>query len=195
MLFDKTIECDIHSVASTDHRWCSVLITFAEIERGPGYWKFNKSLLKDLAYVNQINTLVDNHAAGVENKSDYQIEWELLKVKIRVFTRSYSKQKSIHNKNALLKLYNELNDSDSALAANPARVAAQSKRDQIKMEIELFEQQKSRAAQVRARVKWVEEGEKNTKYFLNLEKSRANSKIMEKVIDKNGHTITNKQIL
>ena len=52
MLFDKTIECDIHSVASTDHRSCSVLITFAENERGPGYWKFNKSLLKDLAYVN-----------------------------------------------------------------------------------------------------------------------------------------------
>ena len=143
-----------------------------------------------MAYVHRINTLIDNHTAGLENKSDYQIEWELLKVKIRDFTRSYSKQKSIHNKNALLKLYNELNDSDSALAANPARVAAQSKRDQIKIKIELLEQQKSRAAQVRARVKWVEEGEKNTKYFLNLEKSRANSKIMEKVTDENGHTIT-----
>ena len=165
MLFDKTTECNIHSVTSTDHRGCSVLIKFAEIERGPGYWKFNNSLLKGLVYVNQINTLIDNHAAGLENKSDYQIERELLKVKIRDFTRSYSKQKSIHNKNTLLKLYSELNDSDSTLAANPACVAAQSKRDQIKMEIELFEQQKSRAAQVRARVKWVEEGEKNTKYF------------------------------
>jgi len=41
MCFDKTIECNIHSVASTDHRGCSVLVKFAEIERGPGYWKFN----------------------------------------------------------------------------------------------------------------------------------------------------------
>ena len=95
MLFDKTIEWNIHSVASTDHRGCSLLIKFAEIERGPGYWKFNNSLLKDLAYVHRINTLIDNHTAGLENKSDYQIEWELLKVKIRDFTRSYSKQKSI----------------------------------------------------------------------------------------------------
>ena len=39
--FDKTIECNIQSVASTDHRGCSVLFKFAEIERGPGYWKFN----------------------------------------------------------------------------------------------------------------------------------------------------------
>ena len=59
-------------------------------------------------------------------------------------------------------------------------------RDQVKIKIELLEQQKSRAAQVRARVKWVEEGEKNTKYFLNLEKSRANSKIMERVTDDKG---------
>ena len=36
----------------------------------------------------------------------------------------------------------------------------------------------------------MEEGEKKTVYFLNLEKSRANSKIMEKVTDENGHTIT-----
>ena len=157
MLFDRTIECNIHSIASTDHRGCSVLIKFAEIERGPGYWKFNNFLLKDLAYVHRINTLIDNHTAGLENKSDYQIEWELLKVKIRDFTRSYSKQKSIHNKNTLLKLYSELNDSDSTLAANPACVAAQSKRDQIKIKIKLFEQHKSRAAQVRARVTWVEE--------------------------------------
>ena len=42
---------------------------------------------------------------------------------------------------------------------------------------------------MRARVRWVEGGEKNTKYFLNLEKSKANSKIMEKVTDENGHTV------
>ena len=86
-------------------------------------------------------------------------------------------------------MYSELIDSDSALAANPGCVAAQSKRDQIQIKLELFEPQNSRAAQVRARVKWVEVGEKNTKYFLNLEKSRANSKIMEKVTDENGHTV------
>ena len=71
---------NIHSIAATDHRGCSVSIKFTEIERGPGYWKFNNSLPKDLAYVNQMNTLIDNHTAGLENKSDYQIEWELLKV-------------------------------------------------------------------------------------------------------------------
>ena len=87
-------------------------------------------------------------------------------------------------------MYGKLNDTDSALAANPECVATQNQRDQVKIKTELFEQQKSRAAQVRARVKWVEEGEKNTKYFLNLEKSRANSKIMERVTEDKGRTFT-----
>ena len=43
---------------------------------------------------------------------------------------------------------------------------------------------------MRARVKWVEEEEKNTKYFLNLEKSRTNSKIMERVTDDKAWTFT-----
>ena len=180
MSFDKTIECNIHSVASTDHRGCSVLVKFAEIERGPGYWKFNNSLLKDTIFVNQMNTVTDNHAAGLDSKSDNQLEWELQKVKIKDFTRNYSKQKSIHNRNTLAELYGKLNDTDSALAVNPECVTTKNQRDQVKIKIQLLEQQKSRAVQVRSRVKWVEQ-------------SRANSKMMERVTDDKGRTFT-KQI-
>jgi hypothetical protein len=31
---------------------------------------------------------------------------------------------------------------------------------------------KAKGAQIRSRIKWVEEGEKNTKFFLGLEKAR-----------------------
>jgi len=123
MCFDNTIDCNTHSVASTDHRGCSVLVKFAEIERGPGYWKFNNFLLKDSIFVNQMNTVTDNYAAGLDSKLDNQLEWELLMVKIHDFTRNYSKQKSIHNRNTLAELYGKLNDTDSALAANPECVA------------------------------------------------------------------------
>lgn len=35
-----------------------------------------------------------------------------------------------------------------------------------------------RGAQLRSKIKWVEEGERNTKFFLTLEKIRAKQKIM-----------------
>ena len=99
-----------------------------------------------------MNTVTDNHAAGLDSKSDNQLEWELLMVKIKDFTRNYSKQKSIHNRNTLAELYGKLNDTDSALAANPECVAIYPKPAWPR------QNQKSRAAQVRSRVKWVEEG-------------------------------------
>ncbi|GFR99073.1 reverse transcriptase [Elysia marginata] len=41
---------------------------------------------------------------------------------------------------------------------------------------------KSRGAQIRARIKWVEEGEKSTKFFLNLEKTRAQGNIINRLV-------------
>ena len=47
-VFDKNIDYNIHFLASTGHRGCSVLVKFAEIKGGPGYWNFSNSLLKDV---------------------------------------------------------------------------------------------------------------------------------------------------
>ena len=86
-------------------------------------------------------------------------------MKIKYFTRNYSKQKSVHNRNTLAELYGKLNDTDSALAANPEYVTTQNQRDQVKIKIELLQQQKSRAVQVRSRVKRAEEWGKTQSIF------------------------------
>ena len=39
---------------------------------------------------------------------------------------------------------------------------------------------KAKGAQIRSRIKWIEEGEKNTNYFLSLEKQRQLIKIHHK---------------
>ena len=94
-LFDKTIDCNIHSVPSTDHRGCSILIKFSNIERGPGLWKFNNSLLNDPKYVSEMNSLIQDFTSEIVEHTDYQMEWELLKLKIKSHTISYSKMKNI----------------------------------------------------------------------------------------------------
>ena len=48
-----------------------------------------------LLWLTGVESSTDNHTAGLDSKSDNQLEWELLKVKIKDFTRNYSKQKSI----------------------------------------------------------------------------------------------------
>ena len=57
----------------------------------------------------------------------------------------------------------------------------------------MIEQHKARAVQVRVRARWLKKEEKNTKYFLNLEKSRANVKIIDSLINDSGQLVTDQK--
>ena len=48
----------------------------------------------------------------------------------------------------------------------------------IKKKLEILSLQKARGSQIRSRTQWVEEGEKNTRFFLNLEKIHAKQNII-----------------
>ena len=60
-LFDNVVSCDIIPVPNTDHCGVTLNVSLGKIKRGPSYWKFNQSLLKDTEYVklitNKINIL------------------------------------------------------------------------------------------------------------------------------------------
>ena len=105
---------------------------------------------------------------------------------------NYGRQKHSEMKNELLSLCNELNDLDLTLHSVRLQVVQWFKRieNRLKLKTEVTEQHKARAAQVRARGHWVEKGEKNTKYFLNLEKLRTNVKIIDSLINEVGQLVT-----
>ena len=52
-------EVEIYSVPSSDHRGVSVWLRNANCARGPGYWKFNNSLLKDKTFIDNMNQIID----------------------------------------------------------------------------------------------------------------------------------------
>ena len=61
---------------------------------------------------------------------------------------------------------------------------------QVKGEWEKLIKKKPDGIILRSKTKWSEEGEKNTKYFLNLEKRNYNKKTIKKLIGANGDEIT-----
>ena len=186
-IFDMITECSLVSMPFSDHRGCFIHIKESEITRGRGYWKFNNSLLSDPKYVNEINNLIEHYQGEHE---DPQIDYEILKIKIKELTIAYSKEKSMNRKLECAALYVELNNIDNHLSTNPNDANAQAKREHIKLKLELIEINKAKGAQIRSRIKIVEEWEKNNKFFLGIEKARANSKIMEQVKDEQGNTLT-----
>ena len=84
----------------SDHRGCLIHIKFTVVVKGNMYWKFNISLLCDIEFVTQMNTLIDSLL--IENGLDYQTLWELLKVKMKKLSISCSKRKSLEKTNIIV---------------------------------------------------------------------------------------------
>jgi exonuclease III len=190
-MFSRVIDSYIVSVSMSDHRGCVIKAFLKETVRGPGYWKFNNSLLQDKLFVTEMNKLINANAANIDE--DPILQWELLKVKIKEFSTAFSRLKATERKNKLLQLTNDLNDLDIKLSNNPMCAETLRRKEHVKLQIEVIEQYNARSAQTRARARWIELGEKNTSFFLNLEKSQANSKILSSVKNESGDLITKQE--
>jgi len=78
----------------TDHSLIIINCCFSEIDRGPGYWKLNCSLLHDEEYINMIKTVVNECHTQYENINiTPDLLWELLKMEIRRNSIHYSARK------------------------------------------------------------------------------------------------------
>ena len=112
-LVEKTA---IKSGYRTDHSFVELNISFSDFQKGKGFWKFNNSLLKDTTYVQEVKSIISKlkqeHAAppyhraeidNIDNEdltlcTDDQNFFEVLLLKIRGFTISYSaRRKRIKN--------------------------------------------------------------------------------------------------
>ena len=181
-------DCEIHSVAQSDHRMISIKYRLSPVIRGPSYWKFNDNLLRE-TFLDKMNTTIDSIKAELSNL-DPQVKWDLSKLKIKEFCIAYSKEKKILNAKQEINLKEKLNNTDKLLAKNPSNKELLLLREQIKHKLDLHDLEKAKSAQIRSREKYIVDGEKNTRYFLNLEKARANAKIMDKLKTDNGETLT-----
>ncbi len=85
-VFDKTRVRYYFGPSVINHRGCGIVILFSEVVKGPGYWKFNNSLLEDINHVNQMNELIDSFIRGDNNANQDQQSWQLLKLRMKLFS-------------------------------------------------------------------------------------------------------------
>ena len=155
-------------------------------KRGKGTWKFNNNLLNDKNYVE----LVKNTIAGVTQDdafSDKNMQWEYLKCQIRSDTMFYAAKRAKEKRQKEVELLNRIENLENNLDNNETNFLEY---QHTKAEWEDIQTEKGIGAIVRSKAKWAEYGEKNSKYFLNLEKRNYNSKYIKKVIKTNGVEIS-----
>ena len=121
--------------------------------------------------------------------------WEMLKMEIGAATIAYSKKKAKATTNRELEITRQLEILDRNICDNfnsPDIARILKEYEDLKTELQSIYEDKGRVAIFRSKCRWVEKGERQTKYFFNLEQRNYNRKtITELRIE--GETTTNNE--
>ena len=149
-----------------------------------GVWRLNTTLLADPEFKREISSVVDRQKSVISDFESLGAWWDDLKLVIRSTCINYCTRKRqslnrernfltkrlIRAKNAFHagdnSVVSELRDVESALSSLISREAE--------------------GAKIRSRAKWIEEGEKPTRYFFRLEQQRAEKNSFDSVVDTDG---------
>jgi exonuclease III len=192
-LVDKTTECEILIGFRSDHSLVTLNIGNADPPpRGRGYWKFNNELLEDPGYVNFIKDNLKGDKYVSEFSGDPILDWDALKMMLRRDSVSFAIRKRKNMLKYADELEAQLKESERKLNESTQDNAAECAEEffKNKAEWQSYNNSKIAGARVRSKAKWIEEGEKNSKYFLNLEKRNQERKTISHLITDNDLHVT-----
>ena len=197
-LCSKLASCDIKPGYRTDHSLVDIYLDFNHLERGVGYWKFNNSLLTDKIYVDHVKAtirdVVQTYAASpylrsnlheihpneIQFTTNDQLFFEMLLMEIRSKTISYASWKKKEANRIETLLENEIrNLTDQVDLGDVTQTDVLSSKQ---AELVNLRKKKMDGVLIRSKTRWMEYGEKPSRYFLNMEKRSFVNKTISHVI-------------
>ena len=150
----------------SDHSPVFLKLDFNMTLNGGKYgWKFNSLLLKDDIFKNECKQDILNTIENFDENSNPHIKWEYLKYQSRKFAISFSKRNK--KEQLLIEKHHENVITQYETTTNKPS-------EEIYNQCKLFHgnliENRTKGAILRSKCDWYENGEKSTKFFLNLEK-------------------------
>ena len=168
-LIRNDVQEDVESVEiitaiKSDHSAIALSInSLDENEWGPSFWKFNSTLINDQEYCNLLRSEYKNWSYGTYGTD--------------------SEHKAKH-------LEESLRDCTSKCDNNPSKENLD-ELECLQAEYDQLYDYITQGAIIRSRATWYELGEKNNKYFLNLEKSNKKKSSVRKLFTRDGKRTNN----
>ena len=168
----------------SDHDYIDLKLSFDNYSNSRnGVWKFNTALLSDPDFVSMMSALIKGQKCRVDKFSSLGAWWDSLKLEIKRSCVGYcarkralaNRERSTLNKR-IISLRNRFHFGDQ-------RVLKELKETQNALSSLI--QKEAEGAKIRARAKWIEEGEKPTRYFFRLERKRAEKNSFTSLFDEN----------
>ena len=175
-----------------DHNALLVVFKITDFTRGPGYWKFNNSLLHNSDFIDTIVQVISDTGNKYSSIGSKRMFWEILKFNIRESSIKYSISKAKRDTFDIKSLQEELdliNKNVLPLDSQSLSSSSLSRKKEIESLLQNYYDKKSKGYYVRSRAKWINEGETGSKYFLNLEKQRQNNNVIKRVKNQKGEIL------
>ena len=189
MLYNMT-DIDIAPAFKSDHSPIKIKFECKNKDvRGPGFWKFNASLLDDGDYCEYIKGMIEKLKEEYNNVPDLSLKWDLIKMEIRSASIAYSKTQARLKRQFEKDLTEEMKNLEEAMNSSPTQ-SILDKYSYLQSQLETFYDHRAKGAILRSKINKVEYGEKNSKFFLNLEKNNYETKHIKKLITESDVTIT-----
>ena len=170
----------IKASIAPDHKTVHLCLSWPNNSpRGPGFWKFNNTLLNDENYTGEICELIPHIREKYESLNDKRLVWELIKMEIRDHTMSFAKGKARAAFRRETEISKQLEELDYKIcnSDNLSNIDdTLNEYESLKNEMQAIYEKKGHATIFRSKCRWVETGERPTTYFFNLEKRNYNRK-------------------
>ncbi len=148
------------------------------VEKGKGLWKMNCEILKNPIFNREVEILWNDFCENKPLEQDKLLGWwDDFKAQVGNLARKIGKGRAKLKNFTLNKLQGEFAKDVESFDKNPSNDLVKKILD-IKSSLEEIEKEKLNGERVRAKVKWHEEGEKSSKYFLSSEVYRAKNKLI-----------------
>ena len=171
--------CDHVITPCPDHKAVVLCVRGDERPRGRGYWKLNVSVLDEENYKESIRKIISDTLSEYRHQVEKAVIWELVKIRVKEYSIRYCCLRNKKQKNEIKLLENSINDLDKKIhnCCESAQIITEMvlERRNLKEQLDVLYQNKAIGAQIRSKVRFVEEGERSTEYFLAVEKHRQNN--------------------
>lgn len=183
--------CSISLCSFSDHDCVNLVFDFHDLNlRGLGLWKFNNSLIDDV-FCNfipcRIADLIDCQASF----SSIKFRWDFFKESIKQKCITYSKEKRRYDSREHLLITNRLIQlkCDLVQGFNVSICAINSlEADLLALNTKALE-----GVKFRSRARWLEEGEKPSRFFFKMERERIEKNFVSSIYDSNGTEVSSRE--
>ena len=160
------------------------LCSSKENAKGPSHWTFNNSLVNGRQFTDLLRAEIPRYKAEASAFGDPSMRWEFLKYKYKYKCREFFYTKTQRTKTLAYISIEKVTELESQISSNSSDHLI-NEYNQYKAELEKLYDYITAGIILRSRTTWYKQGEKSSKYFMNLEKRSRGKSHVRKLMTEN----------